>query len=102
MAKSRKEPDIGDNSGDTERMPDSDTVTVAASQMRAIIERIERLLEERQTINEDIREIYVEAKGTGFDVKTLRAIVRLRAMDQAEREEREAMLELYKAALGMA
>ena len=76
--------------------------TVAAGQLRSFIERIERLEEEKQTISEDIKEVYAEMKGTGFDTKAVRTIVRLRKKDQAEREEEEAMIELYKTALGMA
>jgi uncharacterized protein (UPF0335 family) len=78
------------------------TQTVAAGQLRAFIERIERLTEERKTIQDDIKEVYAEMKGTGFDTKAVRVLVRLRGMDQAEREEAEAILDLYKAALGMA
>jgi uncharacterized protein (UPF0335 family) len=76
--------------------------TVAAGQLRAFIERIERLEEEKKTITEDIKEVYAEAKGTGFDTKAVRVIIRLRKKDQAERQEEEAILDLYKAALGMA
>lgn len=76
--------------------------TVAAGQLRGIIERIERMEEEKKTIADDIKDIYSEAKGTGFDVKAVRTIVRLRKKDQAERQEEEAILDLYKAALGMA
>ena len=76
--------------------------TVAAGQLRAFIERIERLEEEKQTISDDIKEVFAEAKGTGFDTKAMRTIIRLRKKDQAEREEEEAMLDLYMAALGMA
>jgi uncharacterized protein (UPF0335 family) len=76
--------------------------TVAAGQLRAFIERIERLEEEKKTISEDIKEVYAEAKGTGFDTKAVRVIIRLRKKDQAERQEEEAILDLYKAALGMA
>jgi uncharacterized protein (UPF0335 family) len=76
--------------------------TVAAGQLRAFIERIERLEEEKKTISDDIKEVYAEAKGTGFDTKAVRAIIRLRKKDQAERQEEEAILDLYKAALGMA
>ena len=76
--------------------------TVAAGQLRAFIERIERLEEEKKTIADDIKEVYAEAKGTGFDTKAVRAIIRLRKKDQAERQEEEAILDLYKAALGMA
>ena len=75
--------------------------TVAAGQLRAFIERIERLEEEKKTISDDIKEVFAEAKGTGFDVKAMRTIIRLRKKDQAEREEEEAMLDLYLAALGM-
>ena len=76
--------------------------TVAAGQLRAFIERIERLEEEKKTISDDIKEVYAEAKGTGFDVAAIRQLVRLRKKDQAERQEEEAILDLYKAALGMA
>ena len=75
--------------------------TVAAGQLRAFIEGIERLEEEKKTISDDIKEVYAEAKGTGFDTKAVRAIIRLRKKDQTERQEEEAILDLYKAALGM-
>jgi uncharacterized protein (UPF0335 family) len=76
--------------------------TVAAGQLRAFIERIERLEEEKKTISDDIKEVYAECKGTGFDVKAVRQLIRLRKQDQAERQEAEAILDLYMAALGMA
>lgn len=75
--------------------------TVAAGQLRAFIERVERLEEEKQTIADDIKDVFAEMKGTGFDTKAVRAIIRLRKKDQAERQEEEAILDLYKAALGM-
>ncbi|AWC21962.1 DUF2312 domain-containing protein [Aminobacter sp. P9b] len=75
--------------------------TVAAGQLRAFIERIERLEEEKKTISDDIKDVYAEAKGTGFDTKAVRTLIRLRKQDQAERDEAEAILDLYKAALGM-
>ncbi|TIN41356.1 MAG: DUF2312 domain-containing protein [Mesorhizobium sp.] len=75
--------------------------TVAAGQLRAFIERIERLEEEKKTIADDIGEVYAEAKGTGFDVPAMRQIVALRRKDQAERQEAESILDLYMAALGM-
>lgn len=75
--------------------------TVAAGQLRAFIERVERLEEEKATIQEDIKEVFAEMKGTGFDTKAVRAIIRLRKKDAAERQEEEAILDLYKAALGM-
>jgi len=75
--------------------------TVAAGQLRAFIERIERLEEEKKTISEDIKEVFAECKSTGFDVKAVRYIIRLRKKDQAERQEEEAIIDLYMAALGM-
>ena len=76
--------------------------TVAAGQLRAFIERIERLEEDKQAIADDIKEVFAELKGTGFDTKAVRTLIRLRKKDQAERQEEEAILDLYKAALGMA
>jgi uncharacterized protein (UPF0335 family) len=85
--------------------PQDDTTetsqTVAAGQLRAIIERIERLEEEKKTIADDIKDVYAEAKGTGFDTKAIRTLIRLRKKDQAERQEEETILDLYKSALGM-
>lgn len=75
--------------------------TVAAGQLRAFIERVERLEEDKKAIADDIKDVFAEAKGNGFDVKALRQLIRLRKQDQAEREEQEAILDLYKAALGM-
>jgi uncharacterized protein (UPF0335 family) len=74
---------------------------VAAGQLRAFIERIERLEEEKKTIADDIKEVYAEAKGTGFEVSAIRQLIRLRKQDPSERQEAEAILDLYKAALGM-
>lgn len=73
----------------------------AADQLKSFIERIERLEEEKQTIQDDIKDVFAEAKGTGFDVKIMRQILRLRKQDKSEREEQEAVLELYMQALGM-
>ena len=75
--------------------------SVAQDQLRAFIERIERMEEEKRAIADDIKEIYSEAKGNGFDTKVLRQVVRIRKQDHAERLEQEALLELYMAALGM-
>ena len=75
--------------------------TVAAGQLRAFIERIERLEEEKKTISDDIRDVYAEAKGNGYDVKALRTIVRMRKQDANERAEQETILETYMQALGM-
>jgi uncharacterized protein (UPF0335 family) len=76
--------------------------TVAAGQLRSFIERVERLEEEKKTIADDIKEVYAEMKANGFDTKAVRTVVRLRKKDQAERQEEEAMVDLYKNALGMA
>jgi uncharacterized protein (UPF0335 family) len=73
----------------------------AKDQLKAIVERIERLEEEKKAIADDIRDVYAEAKGTGFDVKVLRTIVRMRKQDVDERKEHEAILETYLLALGM-
>ena len=78
------------------------TESVAADQLKAFIERIERLEEEKAGIAGDIREIFAEAKGTGFDTKAMRKIIALRKKDHSERQEEEAILELYMQALGMA
>ena len=75
--------------------------TFAKDQLKAIVERIERLEEEKKTISDDIRDVYAEAKGNGYDVKALRAVVRLRKQDKDERVEYEAVLETYMHALGM-
>jgi len=75
--------------------------SVARDQLRTIVERIERLEEEKKAIADDIKEVFAEAKGNGFDVKTLRTVVRMRKIEATEREEQEAMLDLYMSALGM-
>ena len=73
----------------------------AKDQLKAIIERIERLEEEKKTISDDIRDVYAESKGNGFDVKALRIIVRMRKQDANERQEQETIVETYMQALGM-
>jgi uncharacterized protein (UPF0335 family) len=73
----------------------------AKDQLKSIIERIERLEEEKKTISDDIRDVYAESKGNGFDVKALRQIVRLRKQDPNERQEHETIVETYMHALGM-
>ncbi len=72
-----------------------------ANQLKAVVERIERLEEEKKAIADDIRDVYAEAKGNGYDIKALRAIIRLRKQDKTERQEHEAILETYMHALGM-
>ena len=75
--------------------------TVSDEQLRLFIERIERLEEEKKGIADDIKDVYSEAKSTGYDVKTMRAIVRLRKLENHVRQEAEALLETYKSALGL-
>ena len=77
------------------------TESVAADQLKSFIERIERLEEEKAGIAGDLREVYAEAKGNGFDTKVMRKIISLRKRDFAERQEEEAILDLYLQALGM-
>lgn len=74
---------------------------VAADQLRSFIERIERLEEEKATLANDIKEVFAEAKMNGFDTPAMRQILKLRKMDQSDRQEREAILDLYMRALGM-
>jgi uncharacterized protein (UPF0335 family) len=80
---------------------DPATTSFAKDQLKSIIERIERLEEEKKAISDDIRDVYAESKGNGFDVKALRAIVRMRKQDPNERQEEETILETYMQALGM-
>lgn len=75
--------------------------TVAADQLRLFIERIERLSQEKQGIADDIKDVYAEAKANGYDVKVMREIVKLRKQERHVRQEHEAVLEVYKAALGL-
>ncbi|QNQ09286.1 DUF2312 domain-containing protein [Sphingomonas alpina] len=75
---------------------------IAADQLRLLIERIERLEDEKKGIADDIKDVYGEAKSTGYDTKTMRSIVRLRRMEKHHRDEAEALLETYKIALGLA
>lgn len=82
-------------------MAEDEVQGVAAAQLRSIVERIERLEEEKKAIADDIKDVYGEAKANGYDTKALRKIVALRKKDANEREEEEAILELYKNALGM-
>jgi len=73
----------------------------AAGQLKSVIERIERLEEEKAALAADIREVYAEAKGNGFDTKIIRQVIRIRRLDNADRQEQEAVLDLYLSALGM-
>ena len=73
----------------------------AQGRLRTIIERLERLEEDKQAIMGDMKEVFAEAKGEGYDVKTLRKVIRIRKLDKAKRQEEEAILDLYLAALGV-
>ena len=75
---------------------------VAADQLRLFIERIERLEEEKKGIADDVKDVYAEAKSTGYDTKTMRAVVRLRKLETHTRQEMDALLETYRTALGLA
>ena len=93
-----------DDTSENPRVKEGDNVNtggIAQDQLRSIIERIERLEEEKAATAADIKEVYAEAKGNGYDTKTLRQVVRIRKQDKAERQEQEAILELYMHALGM-
>jgi len=79
----------------------ADVGGIAGARLRSLVERIERLEKEKAALAADIREVYSEAKGTGFDVKVLRQIVRMRKMDVSERQELEDLIDVYKRALGM-
>ncbi len=77
------------------------TSSVAAGELTQLVERIERLEEDKKAVSDDIKDVYAEAKGRGFDTKAIRTIVRLRAKKPDERAEEEAIRDLYKSALGM-
>lgn len=79
----------------------ADVGGIAADRLRSFIERIERLEEEKAALAADVREIYAEAKGVGFDPKIMRQVIKLRKMDTAELQEQDALLDTYKHALGM-
>ncbi len=82
-------------------MAETEVGGIAADRLRSLIERIERLEEEKSGIASDIRDIFTEAKGAGFDVKIMRTILKLRKMNDADRDEQEALLNTYKEALDM-
>jgi uncharacterized protein (UPF0335 family) len=85
----------------TEAEGDREVGGIAADRLRSLIERVERLEEERKALASDIKDIFAEAKGAGFDVKVMRQIIRIRAQEPAEVEEQENLLDVYRRALGM-
>lgn len=92
---------MADGAANIDEAPAGST-TVAADRLRSFIERIERLEEEKQAIMGDQKEVYAEAKGEGYDTKVMRQVIRIRKMDRADRQEQEALLDLYLSALGEA
>ena len=80
---------------------DTDVGGIAADRLRSIVDRIERLEQERKALGDDIKDIFSEAKSAGFDVKVIRQIIRLRKQEPADVEEQETLLDLYRRALGM-
>jgi uncharacterized protein (UPF0335 family) len=79
----------------------ADVGGIAGDRLKSFVERIERLEEERKALSNDIKEVYAEAKGTGFDVKIMRQVIRLRRMDKDDLDEQDALIDVYKRALGM-
>ncbi|HEX9791620.1 MAG TPA: DUF2312 domain-containing protein [Kiloniellales bacterium] len=79
----------------------NDVGGIGADRLRSFVERIERLEEEKAALTADIREVYAEAKGNGYDTKIMRQIIKLRKMETADRQEQEALLDLYKRAIGL-
>ena len=79
----------------------SDVGGIAGAQLKSLIERIERLEDEKRALGEDIKEVYAEAKGTGFEPKIMRQLIKIRKMDKDEHDEQESLLDLYQRALGM-
>ena len=80
----------------------ADVGGIAGDRLKSFVERIERLEEEKKTLQADIKEVYAEAKGTGFDTKIMRQLIRIRKMDKDDLDEQETLLDLYKRAIGMA
>ena len=81
--------------------PETKAGGIAADRLRSLVDRIERLEEERKALGSDIRDIYAEAKSAGFDIKVLRQLIRLRKQEPADVEEQETLLDVYRRALGM-
>lgn len=81
--------------------PVSNVAGISGERLRSFIERVERLNEEKQTLAEDIKEVFAEAKGTGFDTRIMRLLIKIRKMDKDDLDEQEALLDTYKRAIGM-
>jgi len=92
---------LGNHTHNSEAFENPDVMTAAAQgRLRTIVERIERLEEDKKAVMEDMKEVFAEAKGEGYDVKVLRKVIRMRKQDKAKRQEEEAILDLYLSALG--
>ncbi len=89
------------SSGSTAALAPRAAGGIAAERLRSLVERIERLEEERKALGADIRDVYAEAKSAGFDVKVMRQLIRLRRQEPASVEEQETLLDVYRRALGM-
>lgn len=98
---SKVAPGEGHNSDGASKDEDASTGAVAADRLRSLVERIERLGEEKRVLTEDIADIFQEAKSAGFDTKVIRQIIAIRKREPAEVEEQEALLDVYRRALGM-
>jgi len=92
---------LDDDPLDTTKAAEAKVGGIAADRLRSLIERVERLEEERKALGSDIKDIYAEAKSAGFDVKVLRQIIRIRKQEPADVEEQETLLDVYRRALGM-
>jgi uncharacterized protein (UPF0335 family) len=101
MLREGKERPMSTAAAAKENNDEQTAIRFGKDQLKAFVERVERLEEEKKTIADDIRDVYAEAKGSGFDIKALRTVVRLRKQDANERKEQEAILETYLHALGM-
>jgi uncharacterized protein (UPF0335 family) len=101
MLREGKERPMATAAAAKENTDEQAAVRFGKDQLKAFVERVERLEEEKKALSDDIRDVYAEAKANGFDTKALRAVVRMRKQDADERKEQEAILETYLHALGM-
>jgi uncharacterized protein (UPF0335 family) len=101
IAMTKKKPDSAPPAGHNSKAKTTTVGGIAGDALRQYVERIERLEEEKRTLAEDIKEVFAEAKGNGFDVKIMRKIITIRKREASEVEKEETLLDLYKAALGM-
>lgn len=100
MVKKKETPGVGHNSG-KDAATANDVAGIAADRLLSFLERIERLIEEKKEISKDIKDVFAEAKGTGFDTKVMRKIIALRAMEKEDRQEMDTLEALYRRAVGI-